>query len=176
MRLGFCCPPELLHTSVQSTHVAPEPLFCWMFQGIGWVMRLLFCPDCSPDGGAALQRATQQEAEEVSGVPGGRHGFDSWLGSSGEEAGAACDNDEHAQLPENLDWTVWVRPDAQHPASTNVQRDAALSKKRRRQPFPPKHYVATVETLKTSDYNIPEMSATGEVICPDGYAATRPGG
>ena len=56
-----------------------------------------------------------------------------------------------------------------------VQRDAALSKKRKRQPFPPKHYVATAETLKTSDYVIPEMSPTGDIICPEGYAATRPG-
>lgn len=56
-----------------------------------------------------------------------------------------------------------------------MQRDAALSKKRKRQPFPPKHYVATSDTLKTSDYVIPELSAAGDIICPEGHAATRPG-
>lgn len=69
------------------------------------------------------------------------------------------------------DWTF----NTQYPASADVQRNAALGKRRRRQPFPPQHYVATVETLKTSDYTIPEMSASGDIICLAGYAATRPG-
>lgn len=56
-----------------------------------------------------------------------------------------------------------------------LQKEAASAKKRRKRPFPPQHYVASVETLKTSDYSIPEMSATGDIICPEGYAATRPG-
>ena len=59
--------------------------------------------------------------------------------------------------------------------SFRLQKETASSKKRRKQPFPPQHYVASVEVLKTSDYSIPDMSATGDIICPEGYAATRPG-
>ena len=57
----------------------------------------------------------------------------------------------------------------------DLQKEVQPGKKRKRQPFPPKHYVASVDVLKTSDYDIPEMSATGDIICPEGYAATRPG-
>lgn len=56
----------------------------------------------------------------------------------------------------------------------DVQKHMPASK-RKRQPYPPKHYVATVEARKTSDYNVPEMDAAGDIICPEGYAATRPG-
>lgn len=59
--------------------------------------------------------------------------------------------------------------------NADVQKEVHSSKKRKRQPFPPKHYVASVEVLRTSDYDIPEVSATGDIICPEGYAATRPG-
>ena len=59
--------------------------------------------------------------------------------------------------------------------STGLQKEVHPGKKRKRQPFPPKHYVAPVEILKTSDYDIPEISAIGDIICPEGYAATRPG-
>ena len=58
---------------------------------------------------------------------------------------------------------------------TDLQKEVHPGKKRKRQPFPPQHYVASVEVLKTSDYDIPEVSATGDIICPEGYAATRPG-
>jgi hypothetical protein len=47
-------------------------------------------------------------------------------------------------------------------------------RKRRRRPFPPKHYVATVESLQTYEYPLPATGPSGELHCPEGFVATQP--
>ncbi|BDA41970.1 Small RNA degrading nuclease 5 [Coccomyxa sp. Obi] len=49
------------------------------------------------------------------------------------------------------------------------------SSKPKKQPFPPKHYIATLDNLKSSEYPLPVVGPTGELACPEGYIATRPG-
>ncbi|CAL8460741.1 g272 [Coccomyxa elongata] len=49
------------------------------------------------------------------------------------------------------------------------------SKKQKKLPFPPKHYIATLENLKSSEYPLPVVGPAGELACPEGYIATRPG-
>lgn len=46
---------------------------------------------------------------------------------------------------------------------------------RRRRPFPPKHYIATVESLKNFEYPLPTEGPSGELHCPEGFIATRSG-
>ena len=55
------------------------------------------------------------------------------------------------------------------------RRRCSQARRGRGSPFLPSTMWLSVEVLKTSDYDIPEMSATGDIICPEGYAATRPG-
>lgn len=49
------------------------------------------------------------------------------------------------------------------------------SSKQKRQPLPPKHYIATLETLKSSEYPLPIAGPDGKLVCPEGYIATQPG-
>ncbi|EIE25425.1 hypothetical protein COCSUDRAFT_13461 [Coccomyxa subellipsoidea C-169] len=50
------------------------------------------------------------------------------------------------------------------------------SVKKKRQPFPPKHYIATLEALKSSEYPLPIVGPDGKLECPEGYIATKAGG
>lgn len=49
------------------------------------------------------------------------------------------------------------------------------SVKQKRRPFPPKHYIATLETLKSSEYPLPIVGPDGKLECPEGYIATKAG-
>ena len=49
------------------------------------------------------------------------------------------------------------------------------SSRQKKQPFPPKHYIATLDNLKSSEYPLPVVGPAGELACPEGYIATRPG-
>lgn len=42
-------------------------------------------------------------------------------------------------------------------------------------PFPPSHYVASLEELRRHNFPLPRMcEETGQLLCPEGYTATRP--
>lgn len=54
------------------------------------------------------------------------------------------------------------------------QQERRQSAKQKRQPLPPKHYIATLETLKSSEYPLPIATPDGKLVCPDGFVSTRP--
>ena len=59
------------------------------------------------------------------------------------------------------------------------QRQQEQQRRARRmngRPFPPQHYVASLAELEGAEFPLPSMGPDGQLACPEGYAATRPGG
>jgi hypothetical protein len=56
------------------------------------------------------------------------------------------------------------------------QEQARRARKSGGRPFPPRHYVASLAELEGAEFPLPAMGPDGQLACPEGYVATRPGG
>ena len=43
-------------------------------------------------------------------------------------------------------------------------------------PFPPSHYLLSVDEMKCNSYPLPVADGEGTMVCPEGYVATQPAG
>ncbi|GAB4821802.1 hypothetical protein N2152v2_008848 [Parachlorella kessleri] len=142
------------------------------------------CPASAPGNAAGAEGAAGTPAPKRQRLRPGGDVATSGTSPAGPEAKEQRSAASHAALDQEEDppglqapkFACPGRAPPQAPKFASLAAPPPVALRRVLRPFPPSHYVMTLEEMRQHGYPLPEVNEAGEMVCPEGFVATQPCG